>query len=82
VALTEREKKMPTENYVIPLERIESFNNILKDFKTLKLNENDSITEFGLYSFSGSRKELNLLGQIELKYDVEIWPELIFGHKF
>ncbi len=73
---------MPESSFIIPLEKLESFQNILKDFKTLNLIENESFTELGLYSFSGSRKELNILGKIELKYGVEIWPDLIFGHKY
>jgi len=36
---------MPESSFIIPLEKLESFQNILKDFKTLNLIENESFTE-------------------------------------
>jgi hypothetical protein len=76
-ALTERERKMLKRSFIIPLEKLESFQNILKGFKTLNLIEEESFTEGGLYSFSGSGKELNILSKIESKYGFEIWPDLM-----
>ena len=64
-------------SFIIPLEKLESFQNILKDFKTLNLIEEESFIEGGLYSFSGSGKELNILSKIESKYGFEIWPDLM-----